>query len=198
MSRKFRPILFNMTPLDIAALQKRIGVEPDGFWGPVSTAAAQKHLRAMMPVPARWPKTDQTSLSETYGGAGDEAMLVSFPCPVPMQYEKQPVKTLRCHHKVKDSLIRVLRAIYADGKYQWVLDQYAGIYNNRTMRGGSTPSLHARGAAIDLDPEYNGNHAHWPTQARMPIEVMEYFAREGWMPAGAFWSRDAMHFQATQ
>jgi hypothetical protein len=32
----------------------------------------------------------------------------------------------------------------------------------------------------------------------MPIEVMEEFAKEGWLPAGAFWSRDAMHFQATR
>jgi hypothetical protein len=32
----------------------------------------------------------------------------------------------------------------------------------------------------------------------MPIEVMECFAREGWLSAGAFWGYDAMHFQATQ
>jgi hypothetical protein len=27
---------------------------------------------------------------------------------------------------------------------------------------------------------------------------MEEFAKEGWLSAGAFWSRDAMHFQATK
>jgi hypothetical protein len=32
----------------------------------------------------------------------------------------------------------------------------------------------------------------------MPIEVMEEFAKEGWLPAGAFWSRDSMHFQSTR
>jgi hypothetical protein len=32
----------------------------------------------------------------------------------------------------------------------------------------------------------------------MPLEVMEAFAREGWVSAGAFWSRDAMHHQSTQ
>ncbi len=65
------------------------------------------------------------------------------------------------------------------------------------MRGGSTPSLHARGAAVDLDPDYNGNLVSWPAKAAMPLEVMEAFAREGWLAAGAFWGRDAMHFQAT-
>ena len=66
------------------------------------------------------------------------------------------------------------------------------------MRGGSRPSLHARAAAIDLDPGNNGLVTHWPMKATMPLEVMEAFAREGWLPAGAFWSRDAMHFQSTQ
>jgi hypothetical protein len=79
-----------------------------------------------------------------------------------------------------------------------VLEKYAGCFNNRAMRGGSLPSLHARGAAVDLDPDDNGNHIAWPTRATMPLEVMEAFAREGWLSAGAFWSRDAMHFQATQ
>jgi hypothetical protein len=65
------------------------------------------------------------------------------------------------------------------------------------MRNGTLPSLHARGAAIDLDPDDNGLHIPWPVRATMPIEVMEAFAREGWKPAGAFWSRDAMHFEAT-
>jgi hypothetical protein len=66
------------------------------------------------------------------------------------------------------------------------------------MRGGSLPSLHARGAAIDLDADNNGNHVAWPVRATMPLEVMEAFAREGWLSAGAAWLRDGMHFQATQ
>jgi hypothetical protein len=28
--------------------------------------------------------------------------------------------------------------------------------------------------------------------------VMEEFAKEGWLAAGAFWSRDSMHMQATR
>jgi len=39
---------------------------------------------------------------------------------------------------------------------------------------------------------------HWPTSSTMLLVVMEAFAREGWLSAGAFWGRDAMHFQATQ
>jgi hypothetical protein len=79
-----------------------------------------------------------------------------------------------------------------------VIRRYFGCYVNRPIRGGSTPSLHARGAAIDFDANRNRNAQHWPVSATMPIEVMECFAREGWLCAGAFWSRDAMHFQATR
>jgi hypothetical protein len=77
------------------------------------------------------------------------------------------------------------------------VNKFFGTFVNRKMRGGSLPSLHARAAAIDFDANRNGNTTHWPTRAHMPLDVMEIFAREGWLSAGAFWSRDAMHFQAT-
>jgi hypothetical protein len=32
----------------------------------------------------------------------------------------------------------------------------------------------------------------------MPIEAMEAFAKQGWLSAGAFWSRDPMHFETTR
>ena len=66
------------------------------------------------------------------------------------------------------------------------------------MRGGTSWSLHAYGAAIDLAPGTNGLRTHWPTNATMPLDVMVCFAEQGWKPAGAFWSRDAMHMEATQ
>ena len=91
----------------------------------------------------------------------------------------------------------ILTAI-SKGPHRRILEKYAGCFNNRAMRGGSLPSLHARGAAVDFDPDNNGNHVSWPTRATMPLEVMEEFAKEGWIAAGAFWGRDAMHFQATK
>jgi hypothetical protein len=107
------------------------------------------------------------------------------------------VRTIRVHGKCAASLLRVLAAIHA-GPHAGVLARYAGCYDNRPMRNGLRPSLHARGAAIDLWPEENGNLTHWPTAASMPLAVMECFAREGWLPAGAFWGRDAMHAQGTR
>jgi hypothetical protein len=187
-----------MNTKQIQELQHRVGAVPDGFWGPKSIAACQAHLRRMMPKTSPWPGTTQAALTKFYGAAGDESQLVDLPVAgLGMKYDGRPVRTVRCHRTVAESLRRVLAEIAA-GPARAVLERYAGCYNNRPMRGGKLPSLHARAAAIDLDPANNGNHTLWPVRAMMPIEVMEAFAREGWLSAGAFWGRDAMHFQATQ
>lgn len=191
-----------MNTQEIKAIQNKIGVVADGFWGPKSITACQNYLRSLMPVPNPWPKSDQESLTGFYGRAGDESQLVTFDFPFPIFYEGHLTKKGRCHRKVKDSLLRVLKEIGDKwSSHPGIIEEaqdYGGIYANRPMRGASTPSLHARGAAIDLDDDDNGNHVSWPVKADMPIEIMEAFAREGWLSAGAFWGRDAMHFQATQ
>ena len=179
-------------------MQVKIGTTPDGFWGPKSIAACQEYLRKLMPNPNPWPETNQAALTKFYGAAGDESKLTTINvAPLGIQYDGKPVRIIRCHAKVSESLKRILTTL-SKGPHRKVLEKYAGCYNNRLMRGGSLPSLHARAAAVDLDPESNGNHTPWPTRATMPLEVMEEFAKEGWMPAGAFWQRDSMHFQATR
>lgn len=191
-----------MNQKEIIAIQTRIGATPDGRWGPKSRAACQAHLRALMPTPNPWPMDNESELIRFYGRPGDESNLVSFDFPFPMYYEGKRVLRSRCHHKVKDSLLRILGEIGTRWiNHRGILEEaedYGGIYNFRKMRGGSSTSRHAWGIAIDLDPDDNGNRTPWPEKADMPLEIMEAFAREGWLSAGAFWSRDAMHFQATR
>jgi hypothetical protein len=187
-----------MTRTQIIDMQKRIGTTPDGFWGPRSIAACQQHLRSLMPSPNPWPSTLQPALTGFYGNAGDESRLTFIDVTgLGMRFAGTTVTRIRVHERCAASLLRIIRDISAS-PFRYVLSEFGGVYNNRPMRGGTLPSLHARGAAIDLMPATNGNLTHWPTRANMPLEVMEIFAREGWLPAGAFWSRDAMHFQATK
>ena len=187
-----------MTRAQVIAMQDRIGTTPDGFWGPKSIAACQRHLRDLMPKDANWPSQSQPALQGFYGSPGDESKLVNLPvADLGVEYDGKPVKTIRCHERVADSLNRVLQAITSSPQRD-ILNEFAGVYNNRPMRGGSLPSLHARGAAIDIAPDTNRLSQSWPVSATMPLEVMEHFAREGWLAAGAFWGRDAMHFQATR
>jgi hypothetical protein len=186
-----------MTRDRIKSIQIKIGVEVDGFWGPKSIAACQSYLRSLMPAESNWPRPSQESLQGFYGSPGDELKLVSVNVEgLGLKYDGKPVKSLRCHDKVADSLKRALESLAKS--HPDILAQYAGVYNNRTMRGGSLPSLHARGAAIDLAADTNRLSQSWPVSATMPLEVMEAFAREGWVGLGWLIGRDAMHFQATQ
>jgi len=183
----------------IKELQAHVGTTPDGFWGPKSIAACQKHLRSLMPKDNPWPKSDQRSMRAFYGAPDDNDPIIAVHAPSWLRlYDDADtmVTKIYCHEKVAESLLRALRAAY--GHHPDVVRRYFGCHVDRPMRGSSTPSTHAYGAAIDLAASTNRNKQSWPVSASMPIEVMEEFAREGWLPAGAFWGRDAMHFQATR
>lgn len=187
-----------MTHSEIITLQEHIGTTPDGFWGAKSIAACQKHLRSLMPTPNPWPTGNDASVIRRFGYPGNEASLVNLPVHgLGVKYDGKMVRTIRCHGKVADSLLAVIADI-ADSPAAWILGQYAGCFNDRPMRGGSRNSKHAWGIAIDFAPATNGLRNHWPTRANMPIDAMECFARQGWIAAGAFWIRDAMHFEATR
>lgn len=195
---------------EIKSMQRRIGVVADGVWGPLSMAACRAHLRSLMPKTNPWPRAQRAALEAFYGRPGDESQLVSFTFPYPMYYLGKRVLTSRCHRKVKDSLLRILTAIGDRwGDMPGIMEEaqdYGGIYNYRNSRSSASLSTHAWGIAIDLDADDNGLHTPWPTLADMPLEIMEEFAKEGWLPAGAFWTHrtvrhngyDAMHFQATR
>jgi hypothetical protein len=75
-------------------------------------------------------------------------------------------------------------------------EDYGGCFNFRNKRGGTSLSVHAWGAAIDLDADDNTFKDPWPLVADMPLAIMEEFAKEGWQAAGAFWGYDSMHFEA--
>lgn len=187
-----------MTRAQIVTLQERIGTTPDGIWGAKSQAACQRHLRALMPSPHPWPTSDDASVIARFGRPGDESNLVGANVRgLGVKYDGKAVQTIRCHHLVAHSLVEIITDI-ASSPASWILAEYAGCYNFRKMRGGSRHSKHAWGIAIDFAPATNGLRTHWPRAATMPIEAMEAFARQGWLSAGAFWSRDAMHFETTR
>lgn len=187
-----------MTRAQIITLQERIGTTPDGIWGAMSTAACKRHLCALMPNPHPWPISTDSQVIARFGQPGDESNLVGANVRgLGVKYDGRPVQTIRCHHLVADSLVEIVTEI-ASTPAAWILAEYAGCYNHRPMRGGSRHSKHAWGIAIDFSHTLNGLRTHWPRVASMPIEAMEAFAKRGWLAAGAFWSRDAMHFEATQ
>lgn len=196
-----------MTKEQIMKMQKRIDeagfpLVVDGFWGPRSQRACRLYLRSLMPTLNPWPIATQRQIESFYGRAGDESQLVRIEFPYPMFYEGKRVTSTRVHRKCSHSLQRILKAIGDKfPQYPSIVDEaedFSGVYNFRLKRGGSSYSLHAYGAAIDLDADDNSFKDSWPMQSDMPLEIIEEFAKEGWTSAAAFWGYDAMHFQATQ
>lgn len=187
---------------DLIKTQIRCKTEPDGFWGRNSIAACQKHLKSLMPKSNPWPNSDYNSLVKFYGLPGTESNLVTITFPYKMYYDGKACSKTRVHKKCAESLLRILADIKGKlGNISTIMDDaadYGGCYNDRNKRGGTSKSLHAFGAAIDLDADDNTFKDSWPIQADMPLEIMECFAREGWLSAGAMWGYDAMHFQATR
>jgi hypothetical protein len=160
-----------------------------------------------------WPNDDARSLSLFYGNpcgndgnaspAWMKANLVGVTPPWRMvaSWNKGAViRQIQVHKKVAPSLERVLKRIWdAYGHSQAQIEVsrmhlFGGGFNFRPKRGLSSLSLHAYGAAIDLDPEHNGLGQK---QGTIPQVVIDAFKAEGWVWGGDWKNRpDPMHFQA--
>lgn len=114
--------------------------------------------------------------------------------------ESKKVKRITCHEKIAVSLTRILQQLADEfkGRYEETgINRFAGVYEFRRVSGSSKLSLHAYGAAIDLDPARNGRGVPYDGGINMiPQGVIDIFKAEGWKWGGDFRVTDAMHFQA--
>ncbi|WP_338663716.1 M15 family metallopeptidase [Pararoseomonas sp. SCSIO 73927] len=167
-----------------------------------------------------WPRSSTTDLVAFYGAPDADAdgeadarwerdNIIAIPAPWTMVAAwdpKLPIRKIRVHWRVAESLQRVFASILSgyggstDRIIAARLHLYGGAYNFRLIRGGSSLSMHAYGAAIDLDPERNGLGKPWkPDSGMMARPVVEAFKAEGWVWGGDWENRpDAMHFQAAR
>ena len=150
-----------------------------------------------------WPT--QRSMRAFYGAVG--ANLVTLVPPFVMHYDGHPIHSFSVNSRCRDSLLHVLNDIWQRaGKAQDTVDEwgasvFGGCFNNRSMLGSSTPSCHAYGAAIDLDPERNpythNVHTHGHFTPDHP--VVQAFKAQSWVWGGDWTSiKDFMHFQAAR
>ena len=114
-----------------------------------------------------------------------------------------PVHSISCHKLAAKSLGLVFEDLAETFPTEEARDaagilDYYGCYNPRRIRQGSVWSMHSWAIAVDFNAPANMLNDHWPRVAEMPLEVMECFSRQGWIAAGAWWSADAMHFEASQ
>lgn len=187
--------------------QRWLGVTEDGWAGRGTTEAWRRRTGFEDPAPpsAVWPLPDERSLTDFYGPVGPSSLItITLPYRMRLAWNhSQTVTRTSCHRKVAESLQAALEGIldlYGDlaAVKDARMDLYGGCYNKRPQRGGRSWSLHAWGAAIDLDPTRNRNSWPWPSRGTMPPEVIDIFEALGWKSGARAWGRDAMHFQATR
>jgi hypothetical protein len=162
-----------------------------------------------------FPKGNQPALRAFYGNPDtnfdgmpetkwEAENLVSIIPPYRMVLawdKKRTLHTIRTHKKCAASLLRILTRIKNHYGTQEAIEAarmhlYGGCYNFRLKRGISELSVHAYGAAIDLDPANNGLGKKYG-RGMMPLVVVNIFKEEGWKWGGLFHRPDCMHFEAT-
>lgn len=108
--------------------------------------------------------------------------------PAPLNGDPKRTK-IWCHRLLAVEIEGVLREIYDAGL--WPLLKTIGCYNFRKARGLTKLSLHAFGAALDL----NGLTNALGTDGDMDPRIIAIFKRRGWTWGGDWKRKDPMHFQ---
>lgn len=148
-----------------------------------------------------WPT--QTGARAFYGAPGTNQVLLQL--PYAMTYDGKAVTRMTINAKCANSAERALARIAAEyseaDRRALGLSIFGGCYNNRPMRGGSRPSMHAYACALDFDP--NRNQLRWGREkARLAKADCEAFWRaweaEGWISLGRTRNFDWMHVQAVR
>lgn len=118
--------------------------------------------------------------------------VVDLPAELPLSWNlSKRVGRVRCHFKLAPIFNATFRAIHAADLWKHLHD-FGGIYEFRRQRKGRKLSLHAWGAAVDLntieDPQGD-------TDIDMHPDVVRVFKSMGFSWGGDFTNVDAQHFQ---
>lgn len=129
-------------------------------------------------------------IEATFGKAGDEKNQELFDLPYPLLYNGVKVTRSRAHKLMVPVFKAVLAELKAKGLEKYV-QNYGGIYNHRPITGTQKLSTHSWGIAIDIEPQ------KYPlgSTARIQADVIEVFARYGFIYGGDFPTPDPMHMQ---
>ena len=82
-------------------------------------------------------------------------------------------------------------------KYMRYLIPNSGTYNCRKVAGSTSRSVHAWGAAIDINSAAS-DYWRWSKDGwhnRIPVEIARVFERHGFIWGGRWWHYDTMHFE---
>jgi hypothetical protein len=174
----------------------------DGVWGPNTSKALLDALgSSSTPLIASYK-----DLSKLLGEPGS-ALASSGRCVLPTRFklawsETTYITSFACHKSVEDVLTKIFSeafAYYGATEFDHLrLNVFGGCYNDRNMTSGNKKSVHAWGAAVDIDP--SNNQYAWgkdkATLARPEYdEWWNIVERSGGVSLGRAINKDWMHFQ---
>ncbi|SFC10577.1 hypothetical protein [Salipiger profundus] len=155
--------------------------------------------------PADIPR--QGNCAAYYGSPGPDVQrqLTYIQLPFSLRIDwnlAQTVQRIRVHEKAAQQLYAALVAVhdhYGLARMQALgIDRFAGSYNHRRMRGGSSWSMHAYGCAIDFYAAPNALRMGCPEALFCGPDYQDFLdimEAHQWLPAIRLWGGDAMHFQ---
>jgi hypothetical protein len=128
---------------------------------------------------------------------------LNLPYPMRLSWDtKVKVNKMQCHKLIHNQLSSVFADILEYYGYEKIvelgIDLFGGCFNFRPMRGGTQPSKHSWGIAIDLDPERNKLKETSKTArfARLEYKPMiDIFYKHGFISLGREKNYDWMHFE---
>ena len=155
------------------------------------------------------PHEDEETLNHYYGHPDKleysklKEVRVPWPCVLSWDYSKT-IQLTRMHSKCADKFQKLWDTVASNFTWDEIkelgLDVFGGAYNKRFIRGGTRWSLHAYGAAWDVDPERNGlrmgkSEANLGTH-HYAGEFWKLVEESGLYGLGPNHGRDFMHIQA--
>lgn len=185
-----------------AAVQAAVRVTPDGIPGPKTAAGIAEALGITMP--RQWPtQAEVWGGKSLFGKAGGGLVTVELPYTLRLAWEPETtVRRMTCHKAVAEPLVRIFRRTLEhygmDRLRELGLDLFGGCYNDRKIVGGSKPSMHAWGIAVDMDPDHNGLKVARPDARLSGAEYEPFWGfveDEGAVSLGRSRNYDWMHFQ---
>lgn len=139
-----------------------------------------------------------------YGQEGSGQGMVQSPYPLRLDWDLDTItKRFSAHEslvaRIEAAMGEILAHYGLEGIYKLGLDRFGGCLNVRLKRGGSTPSVHSWGAAIDWFPSANTLKMTKRTAVFARADYFAFFAiweKYGFMSLGRCFDFDFMHVQA--
>lgn len=182
-------------------VQRKVGEEDDGLPGRRTARAVAKALGIEHLYD--WPNDSVDDLVAFYGQPGENLEKLQMPFPLKLSWNLTREIDLvsvnqRCYEAFAEVWNKTLEAYGRERISELSLDVFGGCYNKRFIGHSKRWSVHAFGAAWDIDPDHNAYSMH-RGEARLSgpeyDEFWEIVESVGGTSLGRARNYDWMHFQ---